>query len=243
MPTPELPAIARLWPGAPVSNGTFSLGKVGDLFFVAGLVLAIPWIAAIVVPLLEPMALRIDPHDYWLMPTAHQLASLVLALAAMRALSTRTWSEWGFNLQRAGLGLLLALGFAIVTTPALYLLMEHQATPTTPISAWEIVVVLLTHFLIIGFTQEVLFRGFAMTMLSAHRPVAAGLWATVIFTLAHLKFDSSQFWRPELAFAFGFGLLYAIMFHRTKSLLGPAVAHGYSNTIYVAMLLLKHGFA
>ena len=242
MPIPKRPAIARLWPGAPVSNGTFTLGSVGDLIFVAGLVLAIPWIAAIVVPLLEPIAVRFDPHDYWLLPTAHQLASLVLTLAAMRVLSTRTWSEWGFNLQRAGLGLLLALGFAIVTTPPLYLLMEQQATPSTSITTGGIVAVLVTHFFIIGFTQEVLFRGFAMTMLSAHRPVAAGMWATVIFALAHVKFAPVNSWLPQLAFAFVFGLLYAIMFHRTKSLLGPSLAHGYSNTIYVIMLLMKHTY-
>ena len=225
-----------------MSNGTLTLGRVGDLIFVAALVLAIPWIAAIVVPLLEPIAPRIDPHDYWFLPTAHQLASLVLTLAAMRVLSTRTWSEWGFNLQRAGLGLLLALGFAIVTTPALYLLMEQQATPTTSISTAEIVAVLVTHFLVIGFTQEVLFRGFAMTMLGVHWPVAAGVWATVIFTLAHVKFAPTNSWLSQFSLAFVFGLLYAIMFHRTKSLLGPALAHGYSNTIYVIMLLLKHAF-
>jgi membrane protease YdiL (CAAX protease family) len=212
-----------------------------NLIFVAVLVLSIPWIAAIILPTLGPIAQRIDPHDYWLLPTAHQLASLVLTLLAMRLLSARTWSEWGFNLQRAGLSLMLALGFAVVTTPALYFLMDQQATPTTSIAAWEIVVILGTHFLIIGFTQEVLFRGFAMTMLSAHWPQAAGVWATVIFTLAHVKMET-HFWRPELGFAFVFGLLYAIMFHRTRSLLGPALAHGYSNTIYVAMLLLKHGF-
>lgn len=236
------PRIARIWKSVPTADGTVSFGRAGDLAFVTILVLAIPWLAASVLPLIAPTARRIDPHDYWLMPTAHQLSSLLLTLVVMRLISTRSWFDWGFNLRRAGTSLALALGFALLTTPALYLLMDQQPAPANSITGREIAAVLLTHFLVIGFTQEVLFRGFAMTMLKAKWPIGAGVWAAVIFTAAHVKFSPPYIWPAQLAFAFVFGLLYAFMFQRTNSLLGPSIAHGFSNTVYVAMMLLKHTF-
>jgi membrane protease YdiL (CAAX protease family) len=236
------PPIARVWKSVPTADGTVSFGRAGDLALVAFLVLTIPWLAASVLPLIALPARRIDPHDYWLMPTAHQLSSLFLTLLVMRLVSTRRWFDWGFNLKRAGISLLMALGFALVTTPALYVLMDRQPVPAEPITGIEIAAVLFTHFVVIGFTQEVLFRAFSMTMLKATWPIGAGVWAAVIFTIAHVKFAPPYFWPAQLAFAFVFGLLYAFMFHRTSSLLGPSIAHGFSNTVYVAMLLLKHAF-
>jgi membrane protease YdiL (CAAX protease family) len=43
-----------------------------------------------------------------------------------------------------------------------------------------------------------------------------------------------------LVLAFVFGCLYALMYTRTGSLLGPSLAHGFSNTIFVVMLMLEH---
>ena len=40
----------------------------------------------------------------------------------------------------------------------------------------------------------------------------------------------------QLFLAFGLGLFYAAQFHRTKSLLGPIIAHGCSNVIAVGSL-------
>jgi membrane protease YdiL (CAAX protease family) len=242
VPSYSRPPIARLWHAVPIADGTVSFGRAGDLAFVAVLVLAIPWLAAGVLPLVAPSARRIDPHDYWLMPTVHQLVSLLLTLIVMRLVSTRSWADWGFNLKRPGTSLALALAFGLVTTPALYLLMDQQPAPTHPIAGAEIGAVLFTHFLVIGFTQEVLFRGFSMTMLKAKWPIGAGVWAAAIFTAAHVKFAPPYIWPAQLAFAFVFGLLYALMFQRTNSLLGPSIAHGFSNTVYVAMMLLKHAF-
>jgi membrane protease YdiL (CAAX protease family) len=230
----------RLWPRAAVVDGTLTLGRWPDLFLVTFVVLALPYLATVFVPLVAPLAHRLDPHDYWIQPTAHQLGSLLLTLVLMRLLSKRSWSQWGFNLQRAKQGLLLAALFAVLVTPVQYLLMDAQPAPTTSISTSQIVAVLLTHFFIIGFTQEVLFRAFAMGMLAQQWPKAAGLAAAVIFTLAHVKFSPPFVWPAQIAEAFVFGLAYAYMYQRTGSLLGCSLAHGFSNTIYVIMLLLKY---
>jgi membrane protease YdiL (CAAX protease family) len=67
----------------------------------------------------------------------------------------------------------------------------------------------------------------------------AGLWSALIFTLAHVKPSPPYFWPPQILFSLVFGLAYAAMYARTHSLLGVTLAHGYSNSIYVAMMLLK----
>ena len=64
----------------------------------------------------------------------------------------------------------------------------------------------------------------------------SGIVAAILFTLAHIGFTFSQFaityFDPlQLFGAFGFGLFFAIIFHRTGSLLGPIILHGYSNLI------------
>jgi membrane protease YdiL (CAAX protease family) len=234
------PPLLRLWPGATLIDGAVSLGRVPDLLLVSFIVLALPWLAAIAVLPVASLAARIDPFDYWLKPTAHQVGALVLTLLLMRALSVRAWADWGFNLRRLGAGLGMAAIFALITTPVLYLLMERQPVPTTPISTSQIVAVLLTHFLVIGFTQEVLFRAFAMGMLQQHWRRVAGVIAALLFMLAHVKFSPPYFWPEQLVLAFVFGCLYALMYSRTQSLLGPSLAHGFSNTIFVVMLMLGH---
>lgn len=234
----------------PRRDGILSWGPRRDLLFVTAVALALPWLAAIVVPLVAPLVPRVDPRQYWFLQTAHQLSSLALTIAVMKMVSNRPLRDWGFNLRNAREGIGLALLFVVLTAVPIYLLMESAPQPTTPISNAEIAAVLLTHFFVIGFTQEVLFRGFVMTFLARQWPgilrlgpvelPAAGLWAAVIFALAHVKPSPPYFWTAQLAFAFVYGIFYAIAFHRTRSLLGPSLAHGYSNTAYVGLLLVKH---
>lgn len=229
-----------------------TFGPGHDLLFVAVLALALPWLAGIVIPILSPLAARLDPRGYWFLQTAHQLSSLALTLMLMKLVSTRPLRDWGFNLRRAGESIGLALLFALLTTIPLFLLMDEQPAPTAPITTMEIAAVLVSHFVIIGFTQEALFRGFAMTFLARRwRGVVrlrwvelptAGIWAAAIFALAHVKPSPPYVWPAQLGFAFAFGLLYAVMYHRTRSLLGPSLAHGYSNTSFVGMMLAKYGF-
>jgi membrane protease YdiL (CAAX protease family) len=238
--TRQSPPVAQFWPGAPLRDGTLTLGRVPQLLFVAALVLVLPWLAAIVIPFTEPLAQRIDPHDFWFKPTVHQLSSLALTLILMRTLSTRSWSDWGFNLRNAGAGMLLAALFAVLVTPLMYLLVNEQPAPATGISRTEIAANLLSHFFIMGFTQEVLFRAFAMGMLAQRWPTSAGLWAAIIFMLAHVQFVPPYVWPEQLALSLLFGLLYAIMYARTGSLLAPSVAHGCSNGIFVILLLYRH---
>lgn len=240
------PWILRTFRRGAVESGVVTFGRGPDLVFAAVVALAIPRVARGAVPLAKPLVPALDPDRYWFLQTVHQLAALALTLLVMRLVSTRRWADWGRNFWNAGQGLLLALIFAVVMSVPIYLLMDQAERPTTGISSGGIVGVLVTHFLIIGTTQEVLVRGFVMTFLQNRWPKVyrfagvevplSGLLAAVIFMLAHVKPFPPFFWPAQLGFSLGYGVLYAIMIHGTKSLLGPTLAHGYSNTAYVVML-------
>lgn len=245
----EIPWIARVFRRGTVQAGVVTFGRRTDLAFAAAAALAIPWLASVAVPLAIPLVPVLDPGRYWLLQTVHQLAALGLTLAIMRGVSRQPWSAWGLNLRNAKQGILLAVGFAVVVSVPLYLLMGKAPAPASALTPAAVVAILATHFLVIGATQEVLFRGFVMGFLENRWPAIyraggwelplRGLLAAVIFMLAHVKPFPPFFWPEQLALSLGFGLLYAIIYHRTRSLLGPALAHGYSNTAYVAMLMLK----
>jgi CAAX protease family protein len=180
----------------------------------------------------------------------HQIGALALTLLAIRSVSTRRFADWGLNLRHAGLGIAMAAGFAVVVSVPTYFLMDAAPPPTTPITPWIIIAVLTTHFLVIGTTQEVLYRGFVMGFLENRWPTVyrvagieipvRGLIAAVIFMLSHVKPFPPFVWPMQLMFSLVYGVLYALMYQRTRSLLGPSLAHGYSNAAYVAMMLLKY---
>ncbi len=244
------PWLARVINGSAVQAGTVTFGRNADLLFAAAIALAIPWLASVVVPLAAPLLPMLDPERYWVLQTVHQIGALALTLMTIRLVSRRRWADWGLNLRHAGLGISMAVGFAIVVSVPIYFLMDAAPPPTTPITPWAIVAVLTTHLLVIGTTQEVLYRGFVMGFLENRWPTVyrlggmeipvRGLIAAVIFMLSHVKPLPPFVWPMQLMFALIYGVVYAFMYHRTRSLLGPALAHGYSNTAYVAMLLLKY---
>jgi membrane protease YdiL (CAAX protease family) len=229
------------------STNILTFGRWRDLLLAALIALGLPWIAAIVVPFAKQIPC--DPNGYWLLPTAHQLSTLLLTLVVMRVVSRRSLHDWGFNADGLGLSLEHAAIFAVLFTVPLYILMDSAPAPQGSISPVDRAAVLVTHFFIIGFTQEALFRGFVITYLSTRWPRVlrlgaieisiAGLWSALIFSLAHVKPSPPYIWPPQILFSLVFGLAYAAMYARTRSLLGASLAHGYSNTIYVAMMMLK----
>jgi len=96
--------------------------------------------------------------------------------------------------------------------------------------------------------EESLFRGMLMVVLgkymtSMHRIgkleiPTSGIIATILFMLAHIGFtfiplEITHFNPPQLFAAFGLGLFFAIVFHRTGSLLAPIILHGYANLVFV----------
>lgn len=227
-----------------------TFGRWGDLLVATIIAVALPLFAGFPLPLVRELGLRLDPYQYWFPQTIHQISQATLALLLMRIFSPMPLREWGFNLREWRLSLRVFAMFCVIWLVPAFWLVQRASTPTTPIHPGQMVAVLVSHFVITGFTQEILFRGFMMTYLASQwrdgyqwngwRLSHAGLWATGLFVLAHVKFMPPYIELWQLAASLGLGLYYALLFERTGSLLGPALSHNYSNGAYVLLLLAQH---
>ena len=245
-----VPLIARSFRSAGVINGTVTFGRSRDLVVATLVTLAIPYLASVPLALFVPLADRLDSPRYWALPTIHQLLAAVLAVAAIKLVSTRPLSGWGFNLRQLGRSLGYVLVFAAIVTGPSYLLLQTTPAPTGQIDRLGIAAVLLTHLLVIGTTQEILYRGFLLGFLESQWTGSwrflgmawskPGVLAAVIFSLSHVRPYPPFVWPAQLFLALVYGLAYAYMYERTRSLVGPSLAHGYSNAAYVGLMMLQH---
>jgi len=91
------------------------------------------------------------------------------------------------------------------------------------------VLLLLTGSLMIGFAEELLFRGLGVTAFrrAGHRELSVAVWTSVLFSLAHA---ASLLGGPlQLLAALGAGFLYYLVRRVSGGLLLPAVLHGLWN--------------
>lgn len=234
---------------ARVVDHTVTLGRTRDLIVGAAITLAIPYLASVPLGLLAPLADRVDPSRYWALPSIHQLLAAVLAIVVIKLFSTKPLTEWGANARQPGRSLGYAAVFAAVVTISSYLLMRSTPPPTGALDRFTIWAILLTHLLVIGTTQEILYRGFLQTFLEQQWRGSwrflgqswsrAGVLAAVVFMLSHVRPYPPFVWPAQLLLALGYGLAYGFMYERTRSLVGPSLAHGYSNAVYVALMMLR----
>lgn len=245
---PIRPWFARRFPGTSVDDRTVTFGKWRDLLAASVATLAIPYLASVFIPLGVPIKDRVDPSGYWFLPTLHQVVAALLAVVVIRFVSTKPLAEWGFNLRHWGKSLALVAAFVAITIGPIYLHAQQAPPATGSLSVGAIVAVLATHFFVISTTQEILYRGFLLGFLQRHWGQArllgishAGWWATLIFVASHIKPYPPFVWPAQLGLSLVYGWFYARATESTGSLLGASLAHGFSNTAYVACLMLING--
>jgi len=226
-----------------------SLGKTGDLLVCCLLVVIIPqaatWSAGRAMPMLE----HFDPHGAFAWATVHHLCQLILTLAAVPLLGM-SFRQAGFNLRHRPRSWALLRGFLIyfigfVTVG--HVILYFTSPPPDfgrPLTGSSVAGELLFKALLSGTAEEPLFRGLVMMLLYrswrgrcrcgglwiSH----AGIWATALFTLAHIGFTivppTVTWFSPiQMLQAALLGLFYAIAFDRTRSLLTPILAHNFAN--------------
>ncbi len=85
----------------------------------------------------------------------------------------------------------------------------------------------------VGVGEELLFRGLVQRDMANLLGWKWGLLgASVMFGIMHLTWRSV----PELGFTFSAGLVFGYLYHKTRSLTAPIVAHGVGNTVLVAVM-------
>lgn len=180
----------------------------------------------------------------------HHFVQLILAIVTIlfiTFLSKKKMYDWGLNLNNWQWSLKTASSFAIVwffISLSLNLIFNFQSQLNYEPTTSNIIFDLFFDFILTGFSEEILFRGLIMGVLlhsckgnlniGNFQISPAGIITTFLFTLAHIGIDYESFTISsisplQLIFTMGLGLFYAIMRDKTKSLLGPIIAHGASD--------------
>lgn len=165
--------------GDPARLRARSFGRWGDLLLATAVVIVVPLLSGFPIPLCQGLIQRVDPKSYWLPHALQQIVTLAVVVGLMKTLSRAPLAEWGFNLRQWPAAVRAFGVFAVVWPIPAWLLLSAAEKPASPISAAEIAAVLCFHFVLGGFTQEVLFRGFVIGMLERHwgRPLGRPAWS------------------------------------------------------------------
>ncbi|MEM7244991.1 MAG: CPBP family intramembrane glutamic endopeptidase [Acidobacteriota bacterium] len=224
-----------------------------DLLVAVGFLYLIPWLSLLLADLVHPPLAGLDPDGTFLWISLHHVAQLLLAIVAMVAIGPRDLRHWGFNLENWQQGLRwIAIFFLVFATlEGLRLWGKPLADPGHPLTTRNVLGVQFFQYTLSGLGEEPLFRGLVMVWLTRHwgrvyRPLGielpqSGLIATLLFMIAHVVIDPltltvSGFDLGQQVKALQLGLLYAVAFHYTRSLLAPVVMHGLSNGVMVTLM-------
>ncbi len=194
---------------------------------------------------------------------SHHILQMVFALIIiiLLALFTKTSiQDWGFNLNNSRWSLRtvgkFCIGYAIILPIGTII---NQILLGWPNLLWfdltwgDFFRTFAFSVTMPGISEEIVFRAMVMGILSfawegkimigkvqiSH----ANLIAAGIFAFAHVYFTLDPFAIVyynimQLAFAFFLGLFYGVMFEKTKSLLGPILAHNASDGLAVIIYTL-----
>ena len=228
-------------------------GKVSDLVFIFFITLLIPFLSSYLSDVVHPWLSSLYPGEDFLYKSIHHIFQLILSIGVMFALSRKfKFSAWGWNLNQWQLSLKWIGIFGLVWFALQYWGLSNQSHP----HEYEVHPVnqignLGFQYLLSGTGEEPLFRGIVMVFLAKHWhqifkvgkiefPIT-GIIATLLFMFAHIQIDWLNLeithldWGQQMN-SLQLGILYALAFHQTKSLLAPIVMHGLSNGLIYTIL-------
>lgn len=221
-------------------------------------VLLIPFVSRFPADAMWPVVSSVDPDKAFLWITMHHVVQLALTLLVLLLVFRLPLRAAGFNLTNVNTSLKWVALFVLVYGGWVMLFRANDIaqgnTPSFgyPLTAANMTGVLSFQLLLSGAGEEPLFRGLVMGVLGLYwtkvyhvgrveMPVT-GIVATALFMFAHIRWSNSAPYVSVSVYqqflSLGLGLFYAALFHRTKSLLGPIIAHGCSNVIAVGSLYL-----
>ncbi len=234
--------------------------KIGILALAVYLGLFLPRYASLITDAIIPFG-----NITWLY--LHHLLQMSFALGVILLLSV-LWKkpvrEWGFNardnrwsLRVVGKFCIGYLLFLTIGTLVNQIILGWPEIIWFPLTWQGLVENLLFSSMMPGISEEILFRAMVMGILGraweGHFTIGkeektveishANIIAAIIFALAHVHFTLWPFqilyMEPmQLAFALALGLFYGVMLDRTRSLLGPVLAHNASDGIAVVLYTL-----
>ncbi len=235
-----------------------SYGKILDLLIVFILLQAIPQLSGFLANNTAKLIANIDPAGVFLWVSLHHIYQLLFTLFVMFVWYRKSFRDWGLNLNNYRYSLEQFGWFCLYFTLSVTVIQILPMIITKSYPSFNYFLNIRNvsgHlgflFLLSGTCEEPLFRGLVMTVLyqswkgdiqiGKFKISIAGLLATVLFVFAHVginyrTWEITQFSIPQLLISLVLGLYYAIIFDRTRSLVGPILAHNYSNGIIYALI-------
>jgi membrane protease YdiL (CAAX protease family) len=235
-----------------------SFGKIVDFIIVFVAIELIPYISAQLTNSLNSIIQYYDKDGVFLWISFHHIFQLLLTILAMKFYFGSRLTDWGFNLneiKKAPKIIALFVFFYLIIEIAgtlFFYMLGGSKEPTFgyPQTFQNIIGYYSFQAFLSGTCEEPLFRGFVITVLvlswkgkiklGKTEFTTAGIIAAFLFAFAHISFSIFPFqiyqlYVLQLITAFGLGLLYAVIFQKTKSLLIPILLHNLSNVIAISM--------
>ena len=233
-----------------------SFGKTIDLVIVCIAIVFVPYISVGLTNLTKPLIHSLDKDGVFLWVSVHHIWQLILSIIITKIYFKSHLRDWGFNLNDKKDALKIVGWFVVIFSlievigaVAIYSIGGCVKEPIGyPLCFKNILGYYGFEGMLSGTGEEPLFRGFAMTILAQSWKgklrvgkidfSVAGIIAAMLFTFAHIStfpFKSFHFYPLQMLHAFGLGLLYAVVFQKTKSLFIPIILHNVSNVIMISL--------
>jgi len=205
----------------------------------------------------------LDPDGSYLYISLHHVFQAVLALILIALIKIRlnkSWSDFGFNTNDWRFALKRVLQFCVFwfvmqgSIAVIMILTGSSPAPFHfPLTTGNFAGYFLFQVLLSGTSEEILFRALVIiTMLSVGKragysdkanTIIAVVVSILIFMLGHVNIRINPFRIENFNFlqqvtVITFGGFYAYLFLKTKSLLGPMLAHNWLNGVIVLIGLL-----
>ena len=217
----------------------------------AVLLLGVGMISRPLVDLVDFQAIDPDGAYAWRIVRHAALAVVFLLLigAIRRYTSLEFGLGWGDTERGKRYLALFALGFTIYAMVAYTItFLTNSFEPFEyPLTTANVTGHMSFQLFISGPTEELLFRAFAITLLSTvlagrvfdGKLSVANIIAAVIFGIAHAQFFIMPFgvtYDPaQVAYAIGLGLFYGDCYEKTNSVIYPMIMHSFTNILMVSI--------
>jgi uncharacterized protein len=249
-------------------NLTKVLLQIFYVLMMAALLLGVPRLAALTADQFDYAAIDPDGAFAWL--SVRHIAQGLIFLVLIVIISRLSGIQFGFGWGDRQVGwlyvrifALVFLGYMVVSLIIVFLTRSFQGFQY-PLTTRNIIGHLGFQALLTGPSEELIFRAFAMTMLSlmiTGSVVSGGsgfgrgilkifgseisivnLIAAVIFGLAHIRFTffpfSATYSMGQVIYATMLGLIYGVCYERSGSVVYPMMMHSISNVVAVGVTVI-----
>ncbi|TYQ17717.1 UNVERIFIED_CONTAM: CAAX prenyl protease-like protein [Acetivibrio alkalicellulosi] len=224
------------------------------VLFLTVLLLGVPKLSGMIASLFDYQL--IDPDGSYAWISVHHIVQALIFIAIMVALmkfkSIRYGFGWGNKQAGRKFVLLFSLFFGIYAIGAFLTAILTQTFQQFwyPLTANNIIGQLSFQLLLSGPSEELIFRGFAITMLAIvikgrvfkGKVSIANIIAAVIFGLAHIGFSLVPFEVTynlfQVIYSITLGLFYGHCYEKTNSMYYPMMMHSISNVVMVGLTIL-----